>query len=94
MSLLAEINPSQKNTIMSLAKEAGLDVSDWKNFKGGEKLAAADPNHCYEWSFVQRRKILVLNLWIDQIIKKVSTLVREFNIHDFARRPHLSPLDM
>lgn len=54
--------PKSKPTIMSLVSEAGLDVSDWANYKRGPQFASTNPRHCYEWSFVQG-DICVFNLW-------------------------------
>jgi len=62
LSLLEELKPKTKPRIMDLVNAAGIDVSDWANFTGGKKKAAANPKYCYEWSFVERGRI-VINLW-------------------------------
>jgi len=61
MSELSEIRPKDQHRVMDLVKAAGVDVSDWGNFKGGEKKAACNPKFCYEWSFVEPQKVVVLN---------------------------------
>ena len=40
---------------MDLVKLAGVDVSDWANFKG--KHASTNPKYCYEWSFIEPGKL-------------------------------------
>lgn len=51
---------------MDLVEEAGLDVSDWSNFKGGASKAASNPKYCYEWAFVQG-ELITLNMWFENI---------------------------
>jgi 5-methylcytosine-specific restriction protein A len=63
LSLLAELKPKAKKRIIDLVSAAGIDVSDWADFKGGAKRAASNPKYCYEWSFVDPGRIVVLNLW-------------------------------
>jgi 5-methylcytosine-specific restriction enzyme A len=66
MSVLSSLLPTQPLRVMDLAKEAGLDVSDWANFKGGARLAAANPKYCYEWAYEQPGELVVLNLWHEE----------------------------
>ncbi len=63
MSHLSEILPKARPRLIDLVKAAGVDVVDWGNFTGGEERAASNPKYCYEWSFVQPDKVVVLNLW-------------------------------
>jgi hypothetical protein len=37
---------------MDLVAAAGIDVSDWANFEGGQQKAASNPKYCYDWAFV------------------------------------------
>jgi hypothetical protein len=39
MSNLTEIAPSKKPRLMDLVETAGMDASDWGNFKGGKNNA-------------------------------------------------------
>ena len=48
---------------MDLVAEAGIDTSDWPNFRGGLRKARSNPKYCYEWSFVEPNTVVVLNLW-------------------------------
>lgn len=63
MGQLEDLKPTEKSRVIDLVKEAGLDVSDWANFTRGPKWAAANPKYCYEWSFVQPGRVVVVNLW-------------------------------
>lgn len=63
MGQLADLKPTKKARIIDLVEEAGLDVSDWANFSRGAKWAGANPKYCYEWSFVEPGRLVVLNLW-------------------------------
>jgi 5-methylcytosine-specific restriction protein A len=49
MSELSEIAPTALQRIIDLVSAAGVDVSDWGNFKGGIAKAASNPKYCYEW---------------------------------------------
>jgi 5-methylcytosine-specific restriction enzyme A len=64
--ILTEIKPTCRLLVMDLVRDAGLDVSDWANFRGGKKGAASNPRYCYEWAFVQADKV-VLNLWYEEM---------------------------
>ena len=77
---LDEIKPKHKQLVMDLAKEAGVDVRDWANGKGGEVKAASNPAYCFEWSFLEPGKVAVFNLWHSEIKPSNGTLVRQFNL--------------
>ena len=38
--VLEELRPKSHRKIIELVEEAGIDVSDWANFKGGAKKAS------------------------------------------------------
>jgi hypothetical protein len=40
MSTLDEIKPTVKPRVIDLVSAAGIDVSDWGKFRGGEERAA------------------------------------------------------
>jgi 5-methylcytosine-specific restriction enzyme A len=61
MSVLDELKPTQKFLVMDLLDEAGVDVSQWKNYKGARP--AANPKYCYNWSFEQAGEAVVVCLW-------------------------------
>lgn len=73
MSVLAELKPVQKFLVMDLLKEAGFDVSDWKNYKGAP--AAANPKYCYNWSFEQPGEAVAACLWYPSLKETDGTVL-------------------
>jgi len=70
---------------MDLVCAAGVDISDWKNCKGGKLYAARNPKYCYEWAFVEPKKVVVLNLWHDAMEERGDGVVFiEMNPRKFA----------
>ena len=65
---------------MDLVAEAGVDVSDWANGKGGAAKAAANPRYCYEWAFVEPKKLVVLNIWFEKMQLRDSEIFQELNL--------------
>lgn len=84
MSSLSRLKPSERRLVMDLVKQAGLDVRDWSDFKGGTSKAASNPKYCYEWAFRQG-KIIVLNLWHENLDNKGSEVFQMFNMRKRAR---------
>jgi hypothetical protein len=85
MSKLSDIRPTTKFRLMDLVEKAGIDVSGWKNFKGGRKKAAANPKYCYEWAFVKSKKMVVLNLWHELMeLRRDGVVFIEMNPRWFA----------
>ena len=58
MSVLDELKPIRKLLVMNLLREIGVDVSQWKNYKGAH--ASANPKYCYNWSFEQPGEVVVV----------------------------------
>ena len=92
MSMLSELTPTASHRIIDLVRAAGIDVTDWGNFKGGEAKAASNPKYCYEWSFVEAGKVVVLNLWLASMQERDGTVFQEINLreraHRFGRAPN------
>lgn len=63
MAIPSEIEPTQQRRVIDLVREAGLDVTDWANYKNGTTNPGANPKYCYEWALVDQDKAVVLNLW-------------------------------
>jgi len=89
MSKLSEILPTNSPRMIDLVEAAGVNVSDWGNFKGGKEKAASNPKYCYEWSFVEPKKVVVLNLWHDLMEENADGIImRSINMREFAsKRP-------
>lgn len=92
MTTLSDLTPTQPQRIIDLVAAAGVDVSDWGNFKGGETKAASNPKYCYEWSFVEPGKVVVLNLWLASMLERNGLVLQELNLreraHKFGRSPN------
>ena len=86
MSVLAELIPKERLLLIDLVREAGVDVGDWANSKRGKVQAAFNPKYCYDWSFVQPGKVVVLNLWLDEMEEEDGVVKRRFNMDDIDRR--------
>jgi 5-methylcytosine-specific restriction protein A len=67
VTALRAIEPTSEPRLMDLVASAGVDVSDWKENRRGEKWAAANPKYCYNWAFVQPDGAIVITLWYDRI---------------------------
>lgn len=61
-SVLESLRPRGLQTIYELVKQAEMNVTDWANYSKPNK-PAANPRYCYEWSFIEPGKVVVLPLW-------------------------------
>src|SRR5258705_10917656 len=77
---LAQLKPTEKLHVIDLVRAAGVDVSDWANFKGGPKRAAMNPKYCYEWAFEQPGKVVVLNIWHDTIDARNGVITLDWDM--------------
>jgi hypothetical protein len=65
--------------VIDLVEVAGVDISEWGNFKGGKEKAATNPKYCYEWAFIQPNKVVVLNIWFDALDEEGGTIWCDLN---------------
>jgi hypothetical protein len=79
MAKLESLVPEEKLRVMDLVRAAGVDVSDWANIKGGKKRAAVNPKYCYDWAFVQPKKVAVLCIWFDGLKERAGKIWCELN---------------
>lgn len=90
MALKDDLQPTGRNRVIDLVRAAGIDVSDWGNFKRGKKWAAANPKYCYEWAFTDPSGIVVLNLWYSNLEESRGRVLTRINMRkvseDMARR--------
>lgn len=84
--LLSEVDPKVHRRVMDLVREAGVNVSDWTNFRSGPKpeRAASNPKYCYEWAFVEPGQVVVLNLWFDAMTEQNGSLLQTINPRRFG----------
>ena len=86
MSTISELRPTVHHRIMDLVEAAGMDVSDWANFKGGKNKAATNPKYCYEWSYIEPKKLVVLNLWYALMKERDGMILQELNYREMAKK--------
>lgn len=84
MATIADLRPTKLHFIMDLVAEAGIDVSDWSNFKGGPTKARVNPKYCYEWAFDDGEKV-VITLWHRDLEFERGAIQRRFNLDVHAR---------
>ena len=84
MPTLSELRPTQRQKVIDLVRAAGIDVSDWANYAGGKVRAAANPKYCYEWSFIEPKKVAVFNLWFEQMEQRDQDIVIDLNYNEFS----------
>lgn len=81
---LESIRPSRKDLVFDLVQEAGIDVSDWISSSNDQRGYKANPKYCYEWSFVEPNRVVVLNLWYDQMHNEDGLIVQRNNFRQDA----------
>lgn len=86
MSVLDSLLPTERNRIYDMVRDAGVDVSDWEASKGRARSAASNPKYCYNWSFVEPGKVVVLNLWHNDMVERDGTVTDKWNARDIAKR--------
>lgn len=79
MADLAAIKPTAKPLVIDLVREAGVDVSDWSNYKGASP--SKNPKYCYNWSFQRPGKLVVALLFHEDL-----TIVGDDIVHDQSIR--------
>lgn len=84
MGDLSEIRPRRLLRVMDLVEQAGLDVSDWANYKRGAQNPSANPRYCYSWAFVQPPRPSVLSLWYDTMREEGGRVVKSLNMRKLA----------
>ena len=74
------LRPADRARVYDIVRQAGIDVTDWANYKRPE-APAANPKYCYEWAFTQEEKqLVVLNLWFKDIKSDAGRVYCRFNI--------------
>jgi 5-methylcytosine-specific restriction protein A len=86
MTLKDDLLPTGKNRVIDLVRAAGVDVSDWSNYARGPKWEAANPKYCYEWSFIEPGRVVVLNLWHANINERRGVVSVTTNMRKFSKQ--------
>lgn len=63
MAAISDLKPTGRHHVFDLVEQAGFDVTDWIESSNDPRGPKANPKYCYEWSFIQPGKLVILNLW-------------------------------
>lgn len=86
MSIWSDIAPKNKQRVIDAVQAAGIDVTDWGNYVRGPSRAAVNPKYCYEWSYVEPARFVVLNLWHEQMKEENGVIVEHANLRETAQQ--------
>lgn len=73
------IKPTARHQVFDLVQEAGFDVTDWMESSNDPRGYKANPKYCYEWSFIQPGKLVILNLWYSAMQEEDGRIVQRNN---------------
>ena len=79
MESLSSLRPKQRHQVFDLVEAAGFDVSDWIASSNDARGYKANPKYCYEWSFLQPGKLVILNLWFSAMTVEDGRIVQHNN---------------
>jgi len=86
------LKPYERLRVMDFLQQVGIDVSDWGNYKRGKEHAASNPKYCYEWTFQDHeKKLIILNLWYDNLEMRGSSIIQKLNMRATAEDVTSSP---
>lgn len=86
MTTISSLQPTERLRVYDLVREAGLDVSDWSNYKRPD-APAVNPKYCYEWAFIGDGLVVVC-LWFDQMHEDSRGI---HQVLDYRERPIVRP---
>ena len=85
MSMKDSLRPLSSQRVMDLVAEAGIDVSHWAmSMSGPVRVPAANPAHCYEWSFVEEGEVVVVNVWHAEIQETQGAVWLDLSLREWA----------
>jgi hypothetical protein len=78
MTDLSVLKPTHKPLVIDLVREAGVDVTEWSDFKGANP--AMNPKYCYNWSFRKPDEVVVALFFYDDLTVIGDDIVHDQNI--------------
>jgi hypothetical protein len=84
MTQLSDIRPLTRRLVYDLAQEAGFDTSDWLASSNDSLRPKANPKYCYEWAYEEPGKLIVLNLWHEEMAEEDGRIVQRGNMRSEA----------
>lgn len=80
-SLLDQLYPQDRETVMSLVESAGIDVEEWRYSQSGIlDEPQSNPNYCYNWSFGSPTEGYVLCVWHEHLSIKDGEVIYRSDI--------------
>ncbi len=86
MTTISALQPTERLRVYDLVREAGLDVSDWSNYKLSD-APAKNPKYCYEWSFIGPDRVVVC-LWHEEMREDSEGV---YQLLDYREKPIQQP---
>ena len=89
MSVIEHLRRRKSPRVMDLVSVAGVDVSKWAwSDKANRpvKIPASNPAYCYEWSFIERGRVVVLNVWHREIQERNGDVWCNLNLRAWAEK--------
>jgi|CXWL01.1.fsa_nt_gi hypothetical protein len=85
--VLEQLKPNQQARVIDLVQLAGVDVTPWAtSSRGPVETPASNPAYCYEWSFVEPDKLVVLNLWHEALTVEGGQVVQRLNLRELSEQ--------
>jgi len=84
MTAIEDLRPTRKDLVFALAEEAGFDVTDWIESASDPARYRSNPKYCYEWSFIEPGRVVILNLWHEQIQERNGRFLIRSNFRSDA----------
>ncbi|WP_439567191.1 HNH endonuclease [Sphingopyxis sp.] len=76
---LASLKPQKSCNVFDLAEQAGFDVGDWIASSTDKRGHKANPKYCYEWSFTEPGKVVIFNLWYQNMLHENGLIKQRGN---------------
>mgnify|MGYP005844136139 CR=1 FL=1 len=86
--MIEELKPTEKRHVYDLLQEAGVEVSDWSNYKR-PNAPASNPKYCYNWAFIQG-DVVVVCLWLEHMEEDEAGLYQRHNYRGINASAHES----
>jgi hypothetical protein len=80
--VIQSLKPAEHLRIYDLVREAGVDVSDWANYKR-PNFPQTNPKYCYEWAFEAHDRVVVC-LWFEEMQPEGTAVFQKLNYREIA----------
>ncbi len=81
-NVIHSLKPTEHLRVYDLVREAGVDVSDWANYKRPSS-PQTNPKYCYEWAFEAPDRVVVC-LWFGEMQQEGETVFQKLNYREIA----------